>query len=93
MKKKSSKKEYDKKQTVHKVKEPATVYKTTKSEKPVLNTLLKKEKKKRLALKLKPMSIEELKERIRQSEEDIKAGRVYTHDEVKAHFKNKFKVR
>jgi hypothetical protein len=92
MKKKSSKKEYSKEQVVNKVKEPSAVYKSTKSRENVPNTALKKEKK-GLALKLKPMSIEELKEKIKQSEEDIKAGRIYSHDEVKAHFKNKFKVR
>jgi predicted transcriptional regulator len=58
-----------------------------------LEALLKKERKKELASKLKPISIVELRERIKLSEEDIKAGRVYTHDEVKARFKNKFKVR
>jgi len=58
-----------------------------------LEALLRKERKKELALKLKPMSVEELNERIKQSEKDITAGRVYTHDEVKAHYKNKFKAR
>lgn len=93
MKKKSSKKEYGKEPSVTKVKEPAAVYKTTKHETPMLNTELKKEKQKKLVVKLKPMTIEELKERVKKSEEDIKAGRVYSHEEVKAHFKNKFKAR
>ncbi len=91
MKKKSSKKEYG--TSVTKVKEPAAIYKTVKHETPMLNTERRKEKQKKPVIKLKPMTIEELKERVKKSEEDIKEGRVYTQEEVKAHFKNKFKAR
>jgi hypothetical protein len=91
MKKKNSKKEYS--TSVTKVKEPAAIYKTVKHETPMLNTERRKEKQKKPVIKLKPMTIEELKERVKKSEEDIKAGRVYSQEEVKAHFKNKFKAR
>ena len=39
--------------------------------------------------KLKPFSMEEYREMAEQSEEDIKAGRVYSHNEVIGYFKKK----
>lgn len=37
-----------------------------------------------------PKSMEDLQEKLNRSEEDIKAGRVHTQEEVKSYFKNKF---
>ena len=43
------------------------------------------------SLPLQPMAMEELEARIKRSEEDIKAGRVHTHQQVVEHFKKKSK--
>lgn len=56
-----------------------------------LEALLRRERQKELSSKLKPMSVAELNQRIKKSEADIKAGRVYTSEEVERYFKSKFK--
>jgi Txe/YoeB family toxin of Txe-Axe toxin-antitoxin module len=38
---------------------------------------------------LKPMTMEELQEKLKKSEKDIKEGRVHAHEEVVSYFKKK----
>jgi Txe/YoeB family toxin of Txe-Axe toxin-antitoxin module len=38
---------------------------------------------------LKPMTMEELQEKLKKSERDIKEGRVHAHEEVVSYFKKK----
>ena len=37
-----------------------------------------------------PKSMEDVQEKLDRSEEDIKAGRVHTQEQVRSYFKNKF---
>ena len=55
-----------------------------------LEKLLRQERKKAYEAKLKPMTQEELEQRIEQAEEDIKNGRVYTTSEMREYFKDKY---
>lgn len=103
MKQTRSKKEYVKEQAVHKVKEPAAVYKTTS-----VNTVLKNELHKAIdtindvsflkavhvIIKDKlaqvaegtPMTLDEFYARNARSQEEIKAGKLISHDELKKRF-------
>lgn len=55
-----------------------------------LNDLLHREKSKRLKIKLKTMTQEELDEKLNRSEENIENGQVYSQSEVESFFKNRF---
>ena len=55
-----------------------------------LNDVLHKEKSKRLKVKLKPMSQNELEEKLNRSEQNIDKGQIYSQDEVESFFKNRF---
>ena len=54
-----------------------------------IEKLQKKYQKAIYETKLKPMSIEELNIIVEEAEEDIKNGRVYSHEEVVTYFANK----
>lgn len=55
-----------------------------------LNDVLHKEKSKRLKVKLKPMTQNELEEKLNRSEQNIDNGQIYSQDEVERFFKNRF---
>ncbi len=55
-----------------------------------LNDLLHKEKTKRLKIKLKTMTQDELAEKLNRSEINIENGQVYSQNEVESFFKNRF---
>lgn len=54
-----------------------------------IKELMDEERANTYASNLKPMTVEELDEKLKQSEDDVKAGRTFTTDEVRAHFKIK----
>lgn len=54
-----------------------------------IREILKEERVSAYQRRLNSMSVEELEEKLSQSEQDIKDGRVYSTDEVKALFKNR----
>lgn len=54
-----------------------------------LTLLLRKERQKQLKATLRPMSQEELVEKLERSENDIAAGRVYSQSEVEAHLRSR----
>ncbi len=58
-----------------------------------LEKLLKQERTKAFEQSLKPMTHEELEQRLADAEEDIKNGRVYTTEEAKALTKKRFSQR
>lgn len=55
-----------------------------------LNDVLHREKSKRLKIKLKTMTQDELAEKLNRSEENIENGQVYSQSEVESFFKNRF---
>ncbi len=55
-----------------------------------LNDLLHREKSKRLKIIMKPMTQNELDEKLNRSEQNIENGQVYSQNEVKSFFKNRF---
>ena len=55
-----------------------------------LNDLLRREKSKRLKVSMKPMTQNELDEKLNRSEQNIENGQVYSQNEVKSFFKNRF---
>lgn len=55
-----------------------------------LSDLLHKEKSKRLKVKLKPITREELDSKLNRSEKNIENGEIYSQNEVESFFKNRF---
>ena len=55
-----------------------------------LNDLLRREKSKRLKVSMKPMTPNDLDEKLNRSEQNIENGQVYSQNEVKSFFKNRF---
>ena len=56
-----------------------------------LSNLLHQEKSKKLNIELKPMTQNELSEKLEKSERDIATGNIYGQQEVEAFFKNRAK--
>jgi predicted transcriptional regulator len=54
-----------------------------------LTQLLREEKQKIMQAKLKPMTAEQLTDKLDRSENDIKEGRLHTQEEVENYFKSK----
>lgn len=54
-----------------------------------LSDLLRKERQKRLKAALRPMSQQELADKLERSQQDIQAGRVHTQAEVEAYLKSR----
>jgi len=55
----------------------------------LLDAVLKNEKNKLYKDSLKPMTMDELNDRIAEAEKDIREGRVYTTDELRNNFKSR----
>ena len=55
-----------------------------------LSDLLHKEKSKRLKVKFKPITQDELEAKLNRSEKNIENGEIYSQSEVENFFKNRF---